>query len=118
MIFRPELAALVVQGRKTVTRRPVNTDVPRSPWHPANTPRMAGKRVAIQPGRAKRAIGYATVASVRFEHFDPMRITTAEHVAEGFTERMAFLCTWAELHGGLDVVDVWRLEFRDPAVTA
>lgn len=125
MNFRPELAEAVVSGRKTVTRRLVREDNPRSPWHPDNAPKLVGKRLAVQPGRGKRAIGTVQVVSVaRDPEFVPLDISNEEAIREGFADTywrspwMQFCDTWQDLHGRQAIhatCDVWRIEFTDPA---
>lgn len=113
MNFRPELAEAVVTGRKTVTRRAVS-DNPRSPYHPDRAPKMAGKVVAICPGRGKNRIGSARVADVHREIFDPAGIAWEEARREGFHDASEFRLTWAYLHKNLDPCEVWRIELADP----
>lgn len=66
IMFKPELAAKVMAGEKTVTRR-LASDNPRSPWWREGCRFQPGQEVPIQPGRGKTAIGRATVVSVRRE---------------------------------------------------
>lgn len=109
--FRAELAEAVRDGKKTVTRRPVSTN-PRSPWSPDRAPKLVDRGdVAIQPGRGVAAICRRPVVDVRRELFDPKRITVAEARLEGFASPAAFRTTWQSLHGNLDRVDVWRIQF-------
>lgn len=110
MIFKPELANAILAGRKTVTRRLVS-DNPRSPWHPDRAPKLVGKRVAIQPGRGKQAIGSARVLAVSREpRFIPVRISHVEARREGCVGRTHFEVLWERLHGDpTRPYDVWRL---------
>lgn len=115
MNFRPELARAVMYGQKTVTRRLVREDNPRSPWHPDRALKLEGKRVAIQPGRGKPAIGYATVVDVQRELFIPiLSIDAQEAWREGFGGVEEFFAVWRELHGDhLEAeYDVWRIQLR------
>lgn len=116
MNFRPELAQAVINGRKTVTRRLVS-DNPRSPYSLERAPKMVGKRIAICPGRGKHNIGFATVASVKRETFNPMGMARKhlrpEVRREGFSSWNDFLSAWLSLHGNADPVDVWRIELCD-----
>lgn len=113
MMFRPELAELVMLGEKTVTRRACSEN-PRSPWWREACQPQPGRRVAIQPGRGKPRIGRATVVSVEREAFDPASISEPEARREGFDSAASFRGTWARLHGALEPVDVWRIELADP----
>lgn len=122
IIFRPELADLVLAGGKTVTRRVVVPDNPRSPWHPDMAPRLAGRRRAVIPGRGKPGVGWVTIASVQLEQpFAPASLIFdvddhAEAKREGFVNSSAFRRVWAELHGSLQPIaaGVWRVEMTDP----
>ena len=60
MIFRPELAAKVMAGEKTVTRR-VCSDNPRSPWWRERCIYTEGKTFTVNPGRGKVRLGQARV---------------------------------------------------------
>ena len=66
MIFRPELAAMVIAGEKTVTRR-LCSENPRSPWWRERCALRPGQSFAVQPGRGKQSIGRARASSVQRE---------------------------------------------------
>jgi hypothetical protein len=102
VIFRPELAALILSGEKTVTRRPVTDDHCRY---------EVGKTYAVQPGRGKHAIGRLRVTNVRRERFDPLRLGRIEVQREGFRSLSAFLGQWALIYGRFHE-EVWRIEFE------
>ena len=114
-----------MDGRKTVTRRLVREDKPRSPWHPDNAPKLVGKRVIVQPGPGKRAIGTVQVVGVTREpEFVPLEISDEEAIREGFADTywrspgLQFCDAWQDLYGcqAIDATcDVWRIEFTDPA---
>ena len=113
MNFRPELAEAVVTGRKTVTRRAVS-DNPRSPYSPGRAPQMAGKVLAVCPGRGKHRIGDVRVGAVLRERtFNPGDIGYVEARREGFDSVLDFIEAWIALHGEAKPIDVWRIEF-DP----
>lgn len=114
MNFQPELAEAILNGEKWVTRRPVSEN-PNSPYHPSRAPRMAGKTIAICPGRGKRRIGEAAVIAAVWEHFDPKAIELEEVQAEGFSSRLDFLDTWVRLNGP-EPVPVWRIELDRDSV--
>lgn len=111
MNFGPELAALVMSGQKTVTRR-VCSEKTRSPWFVNRCAYQPGKVFTVNPGRGKPNIGRARVISVE-------RLLTAgqlepeEAHREGFTSPEEFRAVWEALHGcsGLMVM-VWRVEFE------
>lgn len=110
MNFRPELAAAVMAGTKTVTRR-VTSENPRSPWSAERCGVRVGQSVAVCPGRGKHNIGRAIVTSV-----DLLPCHTAEGlevVAEGFKSRQAFQATFEALNGGYDPAALaWRIGLK------
>ena len=113
MNFRPELAAAVIEGRKTVTRRLVSEN-PRSPWWREKCAYRVGQRVAICPGRGKHNIGHAIVTSV--ERMALGWLTTSEALAEGFRPGAAstmvfeFEAAWESINGTYDPdALVWRI---------
>lgn len=107
MTFRPDLAAAVAAGTKTVTRRPVS-DNPRSPWWVERDPESFPVDVAVQPGRGKRAIARARIIQadvIPLGHLSP-----AEAVREGFVGPVDFEDQWAAFHGAYDPdALVWRI---------
>lgn len=108
MIFKPELAQAVLDGRKTVTRRAMS-DNPRSPWSRLRCAYRPGKQYAVQPGRAKRAIGHLEIISVKRSD---LRLDDAEAQREGFDSAIAFKQAWTAMHGSYRARQVvWRLEF-------
>ncbi len=58
MNFRPELAAKVLDGSKTVTRRRMS-DNPRSPWWRGGCKVWFAYSYAVCPGRGKHSSGVA-----------------------------------------------------------
>lgn len=110
LTFRPELAAAVVAGTKTVTRR-LCRDNPRSPWWREACAFRPGREYAIQPGRGKPAIGRAVVVSVERQPLG--RLTDAEARREGFEDRSHFEDAWGVINRRYDpTAEVWRLELR------
>ena len=112
MNFQPELAAKVMAGEKTVTRRIVS-DNPRSPWWREKCSLVVGRPsgYAVCPGRGKNAIGRVVIVSVDSIILDWM--TTAEAQREGFADLSAFARAWEAINGSFDIgSDVWRIEFR------
>lgn len=108
--FRPELAAAVMDGSKTVTRRLVS-DNPRSPWWREACRLMPGRTYAVQPGRGKVAIGRAEVLSVRRERLGD--VNHAEARREGFADQPEFARAFAAINGWYDKdAEVWRVELR------
>lgn len=109
MIFRPELAELVLRGEKTVTRRLVS-DNPRSPWWRERCALRPGQTVAVCPGRGKPAIGRVRIVRVTREPLGA--ITDAEAAKEGFASADEFRKAFTAINGGYapDAL-VWRIEF-------
>lgn len=107
MIFS-ETWQIVLDGRKTQTRRVASGDKPR--WR-------VGASYAIQPGRGQKAVGRFVVLNVRREKLGAIR--DGDVRAEGFADREEFIETWKRLHGEFDpelTVDV--VEFELEEVTA
>jgi ASCH domain len=87
MIFRAELAQLVVKGRKTQTRRVANGKPSRY---------EIGHDYAVQPGRGKSQICRVTILDRRVERLGDLCYEDA--VAEGFRSRADFARYWLRLH--------------------
>lgn len=109
MIFRPELAQAILDGRKTETRRPARfengTEWVRPPYKP-------GRTYAVQPGRGKKAIGRIRIVGVRWERFFEGLDEAAAH-REGFESVREFISTWLDIYGRgnwLDPVNVITFE--------
>lgn len=99
MIFRPEMAAKVLAGEKTQTRRRGLTTKYRELGD-----------YAIQPGRGKTAVGRLSVLEVRQQRLFDM--TNAEAIAEGFHDVYGFQRYWQELHDEIDLDElVWVITF-------
>lgn len=110
MNFKPELAAKVMAGEKTVTRRIVSNN-PRSPWFKDRCALQVDRSYAVCPGRGKTAIGRVRIVSVERMHLG-QGLTTAEARAEGFADRGEFKAAWREINGSWsDGTLVWRVEF-------
>jgi hypothetical protein len=110
MIFQPELARLVLEGRKTVTRR-LCSENPRSPWWRERCVYVEGKVFAVQPGRGKPSIGRARVVSCRKELLGLLTHEDAEQ--EGFADISEFMGAWRAINGRyLTHAMVWRIEFE------
>lgn len=114
MNFRPELAAAVIEGRKTVTRR-IARDNPRSTWSRGGCKLAPGQSVAICPGRGKPAVGRRRVASVELM---PLGwLSDEEARREGCADAAAFEALWVEINGAYDPdVEVWRVAFEREGV--
>jgi hypothetical protein len=111
MIFRPQLAAKVLSGDKTVTRRIVTSPTPIY---------RAGRTVAVQPGRGKFHVGHITIVKVTSEPLGHIKYGMGLDVLlEGFRgygnlgkALDAFREYWGHLHGGWnEQTPVWRIQF-------
>lgn len=86
MIFRPELARLIRQGKKTQTRRRGET-----------TTYAVGRIVPVQPGRGKRSTARILITAVEQQRLGDLTFEQAR--AEGFRTRDEFFAYWRGLHG-------------------
>lgn len=129
LTFKPLLAAKVMGGDKTVTRRAVKTN-PRSPWFEGRE--TWPESWAVCPGRGKNAIGYVRVVSARKERlgdvfgetlegpFQPAMIVDGQLIGaapeaarEGFASVPEFQAAWVEINGTWDPdAKVWRIEMQ------
>jgi hypothetical protein len=102
MIFSPELAELVVTGRKTETRRKVREgELCRY---------KVGRTYAVQPGRTKHGIGRIRVTEMCRERLGDIDVSGARR--EGFPTVGWFFDYWRRLHGGVDPEqEVWVIRF-------
>lgn len=110
MNFKPELAAKVMAGEKTVTRRMVS-DNPRSPWSRERCALRPGRTYAVCPGRGKHAIGRVVIQGVNQERLG--WLGAGEELLEGFATTYAFQEAWRAINGAYDPEAlVWRVAFE------
>lgn len=110
MNFQPGLAAKVMAGEKTVTRRICN-DNPRSPWWLRRCSLKPGRSYAVCPGRGKNAIGRVVVVSVRYSRLGD--VDDGEARREGFDSAESFAAAFRQINGEYDPdLLCWRVEFR------
>ena len=108
MIFQPELAALIINSRKTQTRRPVKRDLPSR--------YEVGKDYALQPGRGQKAIDRILVTAVEQQTLDQIDHQAA--LAEGFRSVEEFRDYWRALYKIPDgrptpwETEVWVITFE------
>lgn len=103
MMFAPDLAQAIVDGRKTETRRPAT--------FPGPCRYQPGRTYAVQPGRGERAIAHIRVLNVLIEPLGA--ITHHGATAEGFPTPAAFVARWVELYGVFDQhLPVWVIRFE------
>jgi len=115
MIFRPELAAAILRGEKTVTRRRISAN-PRSPWCRSPLRYPVGMEFAIQPGRGKPSVARAVVRARYIETLSGF--TPLDARREGFPTRDAFVEAWKAINGSWDpdeIVHVVRFKLAGPA---
>src|ERR1700680_1352858 len=104
MIFRPELARLIAQGKKTQTRRHVKAGESKCRY-------VEGRAYVVQTGRGKPGHGQITITGVRRERVDAITLQDARR--EGFRTTSEFLAYWDQLHGeGLRDALVWVISFE------
>jgi hypothetical protein len=109
MNFQPELAAKVMAGEKTVTRRLVSEN-PRSPWWREQCSLKVDHTYAVCPGRGKRAIGRVRITGVNLEQLGDL--DDDEAFREGFTTKVEFVDAFTAINGSYDPATlVWRVEF-------
>lgn len=109
MNFQPELAAKVMAGEKTVTRRRMSEN-PRSPWWRLDCSLQCDRTYAVCPGRGKPAIGRVKILAVGKARLGD--ISDSEAVREGFAHRGKFIEAWEQINGQYDPDEiVWRVEF-------
>jgi hypothetical protein len=96
VIFRPELAAKIVLGKKTATRRGLS-DNPRSPWWRERSTYERGQVFAVQPGRGVPRVAEATITRVKIEPLH--RLLPSDARREGFATRDAFIAAWRAING-------------------
>lgn len=113
MIFKPELAAKIVAGEKTATRRRLSEN-PRSPWFVDRCRYSVGQEFTVNPGRGVRRACSAAVTAVYKQRLGEMRPRDAE--LEGFEFLHggdgSFHEAWGGINGEVDPdEEVWVVEF-------
>jgi uncharacterized protein YhfF len=102
VIVRPEIAKLILQGKKSQHRRPAETNTCRY---------QTGKAYAIQPGLGKTAVCRITIGEVRRESLGDITLKDAKK--EGYTTTTEFFDYWRDLHGSVDKdIPVWVISFQ------
>jgi hypothetical protein len=104
VIFRPELARKIKEGKKTQTRRVVKGECRYKP----------GRSYALQTGRGKKASERITVMEVRQEKLEEITLRDARR--EGFRTTADFKDYWTDLHGSFEpeqLVHVISFELGD-----
>jgi hypothetical protein len=108
--FRPDLAAAVMAGTKTVTRR-IASKNPRSPWYLHGCSLVVGRDYAVCPGRGKNAIGRVRIVSLGIQPVG--NLTDLEAQREGFPDAFEFERAWVDINGAYDKRTlVWRVAFE------
>lgn len=110
LTFQPELAALVMAGTKTETRRRLSGN-PRSPWFREACKLEPGSRHAICPGRGALGIGHIVVDDVALVRLG--QITHDGATAEGCADVRDFMHVWESINGAWNPRErVWRIRFH------
>lgn len=103
MIFKPVLLEKVLDGTKTVTRRPLGRS--------GEAPYRVGQTYAIQPGMARVSVGRIKVLDVGVSPLSWIKIGNAAQL-EGFETPEEFIEYWIALYGNFDGDQiVARIEF-------
>lgn len=122
LTFKPNLAAKVMGGDKTKTRRAVNTEKRRSPWWTGRE--SWPESWAVCPGRGKDQIGRVRVVRAHKERLGSVFGDTLgvddqppgalnEARAEGFRDVGAFKLAWIAINGTWDPdLIVWCIELE------
>lgn len=131
MIFGSKLYRLVLEGKKTQTRRPAKIYEPPARGYTVSKGRarghqasqsvefegvryrqqyIAGKTYAVQPGRGKKAKVRIWVLEAAIVPLLP--IPFADVREEGFKTTEDFLTYWESMHGTRESVPVWRIRFE------
>lgn len=101
MLFKPELAAKILRGEKTETRRlkkPGDRLVNgRTVYRNGRVQWELGRTYAICPGRGKRAVGRIRLTCISEEIVGAIREECA--IQEGFRSRDEFLAVFAAING-------------------
>src|ERR1700680_4225432 len=85
MIFRPELARLIAQGKKTQTRRHVKAGESKCRY-------VEGRAYVVQTGRGKPGHGQITITGVRRERVDAITLQDARR--EGVRDALVWVISF------------------------
>jgi hypothetical protein len=108
MMFTEPLAAKIIKGEKTATRRRLS-DNPASPWFKGGCKYEVGQRFAVNPGRGVLRVADCAVTAV---YKAPLaEITEGQARDEGFEDQYAFWTAWNDINGAFDDQEVWVVEF-------
>jgi len=117
-MFGDKLLPKVLDGSKTVTRRPIREGIA------GNTCKYeVGKTYAVQPviedgpgkGRGGKAVGRIRILDVSRQTLEPFTVSSKlrEAEREGFKDGWAFKGYWIQLYGSYDPTQlVDRIEFE------
>ena len=95
---------MVIDGRKTETRRRVKPDENLCRYRP-------GRDYAVQAKRGGRSIMRILIDQVARERLRDLDDEAATR--EGFADRAGFEAYWRELHGSFDdTIEVWAIRFQ------
>jgi len=109
MMFTEPLAAKIIKGEKTATRR-VMSDKLGSPWFTGGCKYEVGQAFAVNPGRRVLRVVDATVTAIYEQR--PEQIRTDQAKAEGFGSATAFFDAFTTINRGINLSrPVWVVEF-------
>jgi uncharacterized protein YhfF len=109
MMFTEPLAAKIIKGEKTATRRRLS-DNPASPWWREDCKYEVGQVFTVNPGRGVKRVAECAITAIYKAPLGQM--TEADAQAEGFEDRYAFWTTWNDINGAFDDQEVWVIEFK------
>lgn len=105
MNFTPDMLEKVLDGSKTVTRRPYNPKFPLGQYR-------TGRDYAICPGRGKHQVARMRVLVADLDDLGAA-LTEWEANREGFVTPDEFKAKWVSLYGRFDPFEkVWRIQFE------
>lgn len=95
-MFKEPLAAAIVKGQKTATRRRLSEN-PRSPWHFLAGRYPVGKVFAVNPGRGVTRVAECEVTGRDIRLLG--EVTTTDARREGFASVPEFREAWKSING-------------------
>lgn len=103
LIFKPVLCEAILEGRKVLTRRPLDAE--------GKHPYAIGQRHAVLPGMARHGIATVEVVACRTQPL--LDITNEGADGEGFPTRQAFIDYWRQLYPRSDLTErVVAIQFK------
>ena len=108
-MFTEPLAAKILEGEKTATRRVMN-DNPRSPWFRGRCGYRVSQVFTVNPGRGVGRVAECEVTAVFAQA--PSAVSKRQAKTEGFKSGREFLDGFRQINRGVDLSEkVWVVEF-------